>query len=462
MIMLRLRRGWRLWDIGRREICGYFLGNSIDVDVEAESPGLYQENRGLWRRMSSAAISNEFELTDAADHTLEQNLSLLKKWGMTKQGRNWVLSQTAPGRLSHEDTAALNEKLEYLVKELGCKETAVVRIVQSHPPFLVSLVDKEIAPFMHMFISEGELPKANVRKMVLKYPPVVGMSQEFESTLASLQTAVGITRKDWVHAVSKYPSVLKYSNDTIVAMVTTLSENGFTKEDILKMVTYYPYVLGKSEHEDLEPQLNNLEYLGFSAESARSILAAAPHLIDHREVLALPQKFHWLSEELGIGVDEAKTFIEDHPRIFGIGLHFWKRSFELFTSFGMSRDDIVACFRKSPFFVSWAQDSMKEKFEFARDYLQKGVKDIVEFPDYFRYSLESRIMLRTAFLDSIGRDYTKPNLHTLLSPTRTTFMKRFGKKFPPETIRNFEIKWEKLTTVEKRQRLADKSYWSEM
>lgn len=391
---------------------------------------------------------------------LQQNLALLGKWGMTAHGHQWLMSQDSPVNLDAIDTGELSMRLRWLVDELDCKEDSVVRIVQSHPPFLKCLLQEEVAPFLRMFMSEGEIPVPLVRRMVLRYPPVIGCSKEFEASLAYLKQVVGISRASWLKAVAHYPSVMRYSIDeSMRPMIDGLLNCGFSAENILEMVKGYPFVLAMSTEAHLKPQLQSLENLGISKENSISILKQAPYLINSAEKSEIPVKIDWLSSALDFEPESARNFLVKYPRVFINPLKDWEQNYEFCTSNGMARDDFRKCLENCPYFMCWETGSLQEKYKYACDVLKKTIKDIAEFPDYFRYSLEDRIMLRVALMDSMDRDYTKPSLRSLLSPSRANFIKRHGKKYPPNAIESFEKKWKALCIQDKKKMIREKTYW---
>lgn len=425
------------------------------------------EDQGTWckfpdltSRFASIASAPTAQATVNDEGNLKQNLALLEKWGMTPHGHKWLLAQEPHMGLDSIETGELSVRLRWLVDELRCGEESVVRIVQSHPPFLKCLLEEEVAPFLRMFMSEGNIPKDLVRRMVLRYPPVIGCSKQFESSLAYLKGVIGISRAMWLKAVSKHPSVMRYSiSETVKPMVDGLLSCGFSVENILEMVVDYPYVLGMSTENDLRPRLQCLENLGVTKENSNLILKQAPYLINAPERSAIPEKLNWLTSELGFESESALKFLSQYPRVFINALQDWQQNYELCVSIGMSREDFRQCLENSPYFMCWARESLKEKHEYARDVLKKTLKDIVEYPDYFRYSLENRIMLRVALMDSMDKDYTKPALRNLLSPSRANFIRRHGKKYPPNAIESFEDKWSKLSLEDKKKMIREKSYW---
>ncbi|GMH44440.1 hypothetical protein BSKO_12392 [Bryopsis sp. KO-2023] len=441
-------QGWRRTDGGE---CSGGAWDALRWSATGEG-----SFRGKCLRRGLSDNASRYRDGEEEEGFMDANLRLLETWGFDKVDQAKVCYGVGLDKLPTED---LEQKLAWLTKELEFPRRDVAPIIQGHPSYLSASLTEEIAPFVQLFLIEAKHKKDVVRKIVTRYPPILTSASKFEASFEVVSKRLGLGRLEWLKAVSKSPSVMKLDVEGMGKAIDGLLANGFDKEEVVEMVISHPFVLALADEAIIKTEVGNIRSLGVTDDQIKRVACLVPQILEAEAYRKIRSKISFMREHLGFTPEEALDIFVRYPKVFFVGLECWKRNCKMLGTFGLSNESVGKCIKKSPYFVSWDAPSIKEKFDFALGTLKKTKEHIVEFPDYFRYSLESRIMLRAALYDVVGRDYTRPSLHSLLTPGKSSFNKKFGKKWPPSTVEWFEAKWGKLTKDQKILALKNKSYW---
>ncbi|KAA8522532.1 hypothetical protein F0562_013107 [Nyssa sinensis] len=229
------------------------------------------------------------------------------------------------------------------------------------------------------------------------YPSMLGCSvrKNMLPVLGYLEK-IGIQRSRLGEFIKNYPRVLNAKllgfklEGTMSTSVAYLVSIGVNPRDIGPMVTQYPYFLGMRVGTVIKPLVDYLVSLGLP----KKVLA---RMFEKRAYIT------WLK----IDSEGFAQVIERMPQIASLNQHGIMKPVEFLLGRGILAGDVAKMVVKCPQLVALQVGLMKNSYYFFKSEMGKPVKELVEFPEYFTYSLESRIRPRLIILktESVGPSF---------------------------------------------------------
>ncbi|GMH39805.1 hypothetical protein BSKO_07703 [Bryopsis sp. KO-2023] len=371
-------------------------------DQEGEPAKLTWSSPHLEKLGISAVEWREVWVRNGSTRNLEENLDLLKSWGMAAEGRRKVATSTPV--LVDLPSKALEKKLRWLTENLAFGSKDVVQVVKGNPRFLQCSLDDDLEGFTKIFLKEG-YTRGHIKRMALKHPQVLGRTKKLRAMLTYFENNAGINPKE-----------------------------------MLQMIIKFPQIVGYSLENNLEPKIEGFKRLNMSQGEIAGVVKSAPELLASDFDSSINSKITWMQEKLMFKPWEALHILLRQPKVFMARLATWESNRQFFISLGFSSGKVASLLHKSPLLLSRGTDGLREKFSFAKEVLRKGTDDIIRCPDYFTYSFEDRILFRVVFLDCRGQDFTRWGLNSLVKMPKSDFEERFGKR----DVQAFEKSWADL------------------
>lgn len=237
----------------------------------------------------------------------------------------------------------------------------------------------------------------------------------------------GMSKEQLIKTLRRCPSLLETSAEKLDAYFSLLEEYGIADKEALQVLGGAPQNVKLSIPNNWRPKLDALHDMGLSKWEIRLIIRSFPPLIGCRFHDNIRKKLVWFKNEVGIDLATCvHKFFVRAPMAFACSSSSFTESVKMLKGWGVSLSDISHVIMTYPTVLSMRPETLKAKFSFAIEFLQKTPDIIVRSPRYFGSSLENVIMFRVALLDMHGIDYTQVRLNMLVTLSSPQFHRKFG------------------------------------
>lgn len=291
-----------------------------------------------------------------------------------------------PNLLNNVVDGKLRPPLLYLLS-LGLTETQVELIVKRFPAIVSYSVEGNLAPTVDAILTFGVDP-SDIPKVVIRRPTLLGCSVEdnLKPTMAYLES-LGVERSEWPRMLVRFPHVLTFSRSKIQCLVDFLMEFGIVAPLLGKLLSRFPNMTGYSVDAKLRPIAEYVHALG--VQDFRGVVMRSPQVLG----LSLEQNIKPTVEfllRLGLTQEDVATMLPRFPQLLGLNV----------------------------------PNNMRQKADFLVE-MGRQASELVDFPQYFGYSLENRIRPRLQELATSGVRLT---LNRTLSPVDGAFRRVLEKE----------------------------------
>lgn len=263
-------------------------------------------------------------------------------------------------------------------------------------------------------------------------PQLLSYSIEEVKTRVGFYLDMGMNEKDFGTMVFDYPKALGYFTlEEMNEKVSYLKEFGLNNEDVGRLLAFKPQLMGCSIEERWKPFVKYLYYLGVCREGMRRMLIVKPMVfcVDLEKTIVPKVRFF---QDIGIRDDAIGNMLVKFPPLLTYSLYKKIRPVVIFliTKAGVSRKDIAKVIALGPellgcsivhklevsvkYFLSlgiplqilgemiadfpmllrYNIDVLRPKYRYLRRTMVRPLKDLIEFPRFFSYSLDDRIIPR--------------------------------------------------------------------
>ncbi|XP_076951682.1 transcription termination factor MTERF2, chloroplastic-like [Bidens hawaiensis] len=295
--------------------------------------------------------------------------------------------------------------------------------------------------------------------IVSRCPELLTFSMEELQTRMKFYFDMGMNDKDFGTMVFDFPKVLGfYSLEEMSQKVAYLKEFGLGDEDVGRLLAFRPQLMGCSIEERWKPLVKYLYYLGISRDGMRRILTVKPMVFCFDLEANIVQKVQFF-RDIGVQEKGIASMLVRFPSLLTYSLHKKIRPVVIFllTKAGVSRTDIGKVIGLGPellgcsiskkldpnvkYFMSLGIDLktlgemiadfpmllrynieiLRPKYRYLRRTMIRPLDDLIEFPRFFSYSLEERIIPRHKIMMDNRVNF---KLRYMLSSTNDEFRQR--------------------------------------
>ncbi|KAF3623072.1 transcription termination factor MTERF2, chloroplastic [Capsicum chacoense] len=268
--------------------------------------------------------------------------------------------------------------------------------------------------------------------IVGRSPEILSFSMEELESRTKFYFDMGMDEKDFGTMVFDYPKVLGYfSMEEMNQKVAYLKEFGLSNEDVGRLLAFKPHLMGCGIEEKFKPLVKYFYYLGISKDGMRKILVTRPVLFCVDFETTIVSKVQFL-RDIGVQQDAIGNMLVRFPRLLTFSLHKKIRPVVIFllTKAGVSQRNIgkvialgpelVGCSIANkldhnvkyflslgitlrqlgemvtdfPMLLTYNIDILRPKYRYLRRMMVRPLQDLIEFPRFFSYSLDERIVPR--------------------------------------------------------------------
>ncbi|MBA0815551.1 hypothetical protein Gohar_000315, partial [Gossypium harknessii] len=271
--------------------------------------------------------------------------------------------------------------------------------------------------------------------VISRCPRLLSYSMEEVKTRVDFYLNMGMNENDFGTMVFDYPGVLGYFTlEEMNQKVNYLKEFGLSTEDVGKLLAFRPQLMGCSIEERWKPLVKYLYYLGISRDGMRRMLTIKPMIFcfNFETTIAPKVVIVQFFRDIGVQEDAIGNMLVKFPPLLTYSLHKKIRPVVIYlmTKAGVTEKDIGKVIALGPellgcniaktlevnvkYFLSlgirvrqlgemigdfpkllrYKVDLLYPKYQYLRRTMVRPLQDVIEFPRFFSYSLEERIIPR--------------------------------------------------------------------
>ncbi|OVA06620.1 Mitochodrial transcription termination factor-related [Macleaya cordata] len=292
--------------------------------------------------------------------------------------------------------------LGYLEK-IGITRSKLGEFVKNYPQVLHASVVVELVPVVR-FLRGLDVERQDIGYVLMKYPEILGFKLEGTmSTSVAYLVSIGVSPRDIGPMVTQYPYFLGMRvGTTIKPIVDYLVSLGLPKKILARMFEKRAYILGYDLEETIKPNVDCLVSFGLRREALASVIAQYPQIIGLPLKAKLSSQQYFFNLKLKIDPEGFARVIEKMPQIVSLNQSVILKPIEFLRGRGIQAEDVAKMVIKCPQLVALRVELMKNSFYFFKSEMKRSLQELMEFPEYFTYSLESRIKPRHQRLSNKG------------------------------------------------------------
>ncbi|KAJ6310670.1 hypothetical protein OIU76_015401 [Salix suchowensis] len=290
-------------------------------------------------------------------------------------------------------------------------------------------------------------------------PQLLCCSMEEVKTRVGFFLDMGMNERDFGTMVFDYPRVLGYFTlEEMNQKVNYLKEFGLSNEDVGRLLAFKPQLMGCSIEERWKPLVKYLYYLGISRDGMKRMLVIKPMVfcVDLEQTIVPKVQFF---QDIGIRDDAIGNMLVKFPPLLTYSLHRKIRPVVIFlmTKAGVSERNIAKTIALGPellgcnivnkleinlkyllslgirhrqlgemiadfpMLLRYNIDLFRPKYKYLRRTMVRPLQDLIEFPRFFSYSLDERIIPRHKVLVENRINF---KLRYMLASTDEEFQKK--------------------------------------
>lgn len=284
--------------------------------------------------------------------------------------------------------------LDYLGK-LGVRKSTFTDFLRRYPQVLHASVVVDLAPVVK-YLQGMDIKPNDIPRVLERYPEVLGFKLEGTmSTSVAYLVGIGVARREIGGVLTRYPEILGMRVGRVIKpFVEYLETLGIPRLAVARLIERRPQILGFELKERVKPNVESLLEFHVREASLASVVAQYPEILglDLRAKLHSQQSL--LKSRIDLDPEEFGGVVEKMPQVVSLSKTPLIKHVDFLKNCGFSsqhlRKMIVGC----PQLLALNLDIMKLGFDFFQTEMGRPLDDLVDFPAFFTYGLESTIKPR--------------------------------------------------------------------
>ncbi|XP_043711480.1 transcription termination factor MTERF4, chloroplastic-like isoform X2 [Telopea speciosissima] len=345
--------------------------------------------------------------------------------------------------------------LDYLGK-LGVRKSTFNNFLQRYPQVLHASVVVDLVPVVK-YLQGMDIKPNDVPRVLERYPEVLGFKLEGTmSTSVAYLVGIGVARREIGGVLTRYPEILGMRVGRVIKpFVEYLESLGIPRLAVARLIEKKPHILGFVLEDQVKPNVDTLLEFGVRGASLPSMIAQYPELIGIELKTKLCSQQSFLNSSIGVGLEDFCRIIEKMPQVVSLIQSFIVNHLDFLKYCGFSllqvRNMVVRC----PQVLALNIDIMKLNFDYYQKEMCGNLDDMVNFPAFFTYSLESTIRPRHQM---VANKVLKCSLGWLLNCSDEKFEEQMNyDSFDIEEI-EMETQFDMNTLLEPREEESSSEY----
>ncbi|KAG5238962.1 transcription termination factor MTERF [Salix suchowensis] len=279
-------------------------------------------------------------------------------------------------------------------------------------------------------------------------PQLLCCSMEEVKTRVGFFLDMGMNERDFGTMVFDYPRVLGYFTlEEMNQKVNYLKEFGLSNEDVGRLLAFKPQLMGCSIEERWKPLVKYLYYLGISRDGMKeclslnqwfsvqffqdigirddaigNMLVKFPPLLTYSLHKKIRPVVIFLMTKAGVSERNIAKTIALGPELLGCNIvNKLEINLKYLLSLGIRHRQLGEMIADFPMLLRYNIDLFRPKYKYLRRTMVRPLQDLIEFPRFFSYSLDERIIPRHKVLVENRINF---KLRYMLASTDEEFQKK--------------------------------------
>ncbi|XP_022136043.1 transcription termination factor MTERF2, chloroplastic [Momordica charantia] len=350
-----------------------------------------------------------------------ESIRRLVEWlkGIHVKGGYLGLTLTkAGGNILERSNEELDEIVDYL--ESNGVRMVWMGFVMSRCPYLLSYSMEELRTRVEFFLNMG-MNERDFGTMVFDYPKVLGhYTVEDMNRKVNYLKEFGVEIEDVGKLLAYKPQLMNCSiEDKWKPLVKYFYYLGISKDGLRRMLTIKPVVFCLDLETIIVPKVQFFKDIGVQDDGISNMLVKFPSLLTYSLYKKIRPVVIFLMTKAGVREKDIGKVIALGPELFGYSIvHKLEVNLKYFLSLGINAQKLGEMIADFPMLLRYNIDILRPKYQYLRRTMVRPLQDLIDFPRFFSYSLDGRIIPRHQVLVENRMNF---NLRSMLACTDEEF-----------------------------------------
>jgi mTERF domain-containing protein, mitochondrial len=293
--------------------------------------------------------------------------------------------------------------LSYLEK-LGVTRARLAAFVRAYPACLHASVAVDLAPVVKA-LRGLDVDRMDIPRVLERYPDVLGLKPDgtISTSVAYLVGIVGVAPRDIGPMVTHFPFFLGTRvGTTIKPLCDYITSLGLPMRILARILEKRPYILGYDLEEMVKPNVEAMLSFGIRKEALPLVIAHYPPILGLPLKAKLAAQHYFFNLKLKIDPDGFARAVEKLPQLVSLNQNVILKPVEFLRARGISNEDVARMVVRCPQILLQRIEFMKNIMYFFKSEMKRPISELLEYPEYFTYSLELRVKPRYMRVASKG------------------------------------------------------------
>lgn len=317
----------------------------------------------------------------------------------------------------------LSPVVQYL-QTLKVTRNSLPVLVRKHPQVLHSSVAIDLIPNVR-FIQGLGIELKQVGSVLTRYPQLLGYRIEGTmSTSVAYLVMIGVNKRQIGPLLTEKPEIMgmRVSNN-LRPKVEFIVSCGIPKLVVGKMIEDRPFILDYDVDDKMRPAVEALLELGVRKEALPGMLIQYPELLGMKVKDKVEAKLPWLTFKVGVRREDMAPILEKLPQILAMNVPTGTKRVHALRELGLTKDEVARMIVACPQLIGLSiEKRIVPNGGFFVKEMKRDIKELLEFPAFLTYDLETRI--RPRFQKVKEKSITNCSLAWMLNCSDARFEER--------------------------------------
>lgn len=311
--------------------------------------------------------------------------------------------------------------LDYLGR-LGVRKSTFTEFLRRYPQVLHASVVVDLVPVVS-YLQGLDIKPKDIPRVLERYPEVLGFKLEGTmSTSVAYLVGIGVARREIGGILTKYPEILGMRVARIIKpFVEYLESLGVPRLAVARLIEMRPHILGFELKDTVKPNVESLLEFCVRKETLPSIIAQYPEILGMDLKTKLLGQQNLLNSLVDLPPEHFGLVVEKMPQVVSLSRSPMLKHIDFLNDCRFSLQQVKEMVVGCPQVLALNIDIMKLSFDYFQREMQRPLEDLVAFPAFFTYSLETTIKPRHRMVAKKG---FKCSLPWLLNCSDAKFKER--------------------------------------
>lgn len=300
----------------------------------------------------------------------------------------------AGGNILERGIEEFNEIVEYL-EDNGVRRDWMGYVVSRCPEVLTFSMD-ELRSRAEFYLTMG-MDKNDFGTMLFDCPKVLGyFSMEEMNRKVAYLKEFGLNNEDLGRLLAHKPQLMACSiEDRWMPLVKYFYYLGISKDGMRRILTTKPIIFCIDLESTIAPKVQFLRDIGVQENAIGSMLTRFPSLMTYSLYKKIRPVVIFLLTKAGVSQRDVGKVVALGPELLGCSIvHKLDHNVKYYLSLGIRLPVLGEMISDFPMLLRYNIDVLRPKYRYLRRMMIRPLKDLIEFPRFFSYSLEERIIPR--------------------------------------------------------------------